>query len=501
MVYAMPVFRIFRRLLLCFVVGVTIFGVAGWLLRPKPKWEVTLSTKDRQGGWLKAIPVIEPEENTPIWLGWDSTNESDEKVRQFHLVAIDPKTGETTADHRRPVDEPWALKLLSDGALLRMFRNKEDGVERTEVEYIPCRGQSTTKLMLEGRWRTYGDGRHVWRLKPITNGFQFLKVAVPSGKIESSLDFLGEYPFASDEVSTVSDDGRLLAFHKLDESGNLSPAGVEIWDVLRRQKLRSVRLPPNESNRVSAIHSEWASMSFQNAMLFLHYSKDEDTGSDRFEWQAGPDAVEFAKVNDVVRPVSRDGSRPIEIRDATPGRRVWVAIGFESGQTEFCVGDDQGRTGAWKTVPFQVALGDTFGYGDGATQDCAFAVVPARNQSVCMTIDPTIASILPKSLSSGLPADWRAQKRINTRWHDWISDEWRNVGSPTDEVLCQLRPNAYITRKTSWDDDESTLQLQSWPLPPRDPKWLAAAVAGLSFLATWRLCSRRTKTRARLVKN
>src|SRR3954469_17510635 len=57
--------RLFRRTLLCLVVGVTAFGVSGWLLRPKPNWEVDLGGAD---GWHRlAGESTCNQTDHPIW--------------------------------------------------------------------------------------------------------------------------------------------------------------------------------------------------------------------------------------------------------------------------------------------------------------------------------------------------------------------------------------------------------------------------------------------------
>jgi hypothetical protein len=483
--------RLVRRSLVCLVVGVTAFGVAGWVFRPRPNWSVTLMTKDR-GDRFNATPIIEPREDSPLWIHWDSL--TDEEGRQFHLLAIDPRTGATTAHLRRSMDEPWNLKTSADGALLRIERRRPDEQVWTEIEFIPSQGEETSKLSLDGEWRVTGDGRHAWRLKPITNGFQFVQVAIPSGQVVKTLDFSGEYPFPCESVSDLSDDGRVLAFHRLDEAGKLSPVGVELWDISSGKRIRNVTLPPDRRSRVNTIPSEAASVRFLNSTLFLDvdWSEGEESRTVPRKWAAGPDD-QFVNFDDLKPPFPTENPADMqEVGDATPGRRLWVATNLDSGRTEFCINGDGGQIDDWRSIPYRLVTGDVVGYTSGVGLECAFAALPGRNQSVCMTMEPTIASSLPDRLLETLPAKFRKLEMVNTRWHDWSRNEWRSVGCPSDEVLCQLRPTAYITRKYNfWQEDETTLHLQSWPLPPRDPKWPALGAAALCTVATWWVCARR----------
>src|SRR5262245_7529559 len=77
--------RLFRRFILCVVVGVTAFGAAGWMLRPRASWSTTLEA----GRIAFAIyPCASPDHGAPMWvcvyIGWFDCA----------VFAIDPHTGE-----------------------------------------------------------------------------------------------------------------------------------------------------------------------------------------------------------------------------------------------------------------------------------------------------------------------------------------------------------------------------------------------------------------------
>src|SRR5829696_7122145 len=80
--------RLFRRSLLCLVVGVTAFGVAGWILRLKPTWTVPLP-----GGWYYSFPITGGPLNDagPIWL--EVTHDTNHLDEDNQLLAIDAATG------------------------------------------------------------------------------------------------------------------------------------------------------------------------------------------------------------------------------------------------------------------------------------------------------------------------------------------------------------------------------------------------------------------------
>jgi len=85
MVYAVTVFRFFRRLLVCSVVGVTVFGVSGWHLRPKPDWVKKLVG---DGSWAFVDSDRDLSDQTPIWLYRTEAGFPDQ------VVAISPSDGD-----------------------------------------------------------------------------------------------------------------------------------------------------------------------------------------------------------------------------------------------------------------------------------------------------------------------------------------------------------------------------------------------------------------------
>src|SRR4051794_18685866 len=82
--------RLVRRFLLCLVVGVTAFGVAGWLLRPEPTWETPLR---QSGAFSFLVPQGRLDDaNRLLWVctnGW----RIDENEPPQILVAYDVAGG------------------------------------------------------------------------------------------------------------------------------------------------------------------------------------------------------------------------------------------------------------------------------------------------------------------------------------------------------------------------------------------------------------------------
>src|SRR5687768_8937301 len=83
--------RLVRRSVLCLVVGVTAFGIAGWLLRPKANWRTSLEAGEYA---LLIEPHALPDPGAPRWV-YLRVNRSESIV-----VSFDPETGDRLNDVR-----------------------------------------------------------------------------------------------------------------------------------------------------------------------------------------------------------------------------------------------------------------------------------------------------------------------------------------------------------------------------------------------------------------
>jgi len=121
--------------------------------------------------------------------------------------------------------------------------------------------------------------------------------------------------------------------------------------------------------------------------------------------------------------------------------------------------------------------------------------IPGRAQYLVQTVEPSIAGAIPEALASRLPESWASRASApRVRWYDASRDEWRDAG-PADARTFQARADSlFVVAETP----ERTQALESWPLPPRDPRPPALAIAALCMAATWWLCAWRYRRRKRL---
>ena len=71
---------------------------------------------------------------------------------------------------------------------------------------------------------------------------------------------------------------------------------------------------------------------------------------------------------------------------------------------------------------------------------------------------------------------------------------WLDVGCPDGDISTLVREGAFLCLRKTYD----RTVLQSWPLPPRDPKWPALGVAALCMAGTWWMCAKRYRRRISL---
>ena len=484
--------RLFRRSLLCLVVGVTAFGAAGWVLRPKPTWRVVFpSDEDARPRVLRSL---EPTESAPLWIAWEEPAKNDDENEELgRVVAVDPETGFVQANFVRPIDQVDSGVVDGNGHFVVFSRGRDDEGEFEEYQRFDGRSEnSIAKFTLPGRWSTTPDEKSLWRLEPVTNGFRFRQASMTDGRVECEFKCLNQYPFYGLREVTLSRDGSRLAFCVKDEAGDVGADGVEIWDVTLGRLIRRIAMPSRILKQEDEL-SVPVKLRFGNAASdFLLEISDGQTKTD---WRLDPKASEFTKKDPEPEAPSdcRDANVGF-IVDEINGYMIVVASSQESHDARMRVMLDHQEIHSWDKLPFPLRSGAIGGFDPYVQIDTAIASVPKRKHIVFITLEPSIAMSVPDGLQGLLPHRWNGQNTSRTIWYDWSQMASREVGCGPQENLFQLRPDAYI----SWIDTFNGLELRSWPLPPRDPKWPALGVAALCTAAAWWVCARRYRRRTRL---
>src|SRR5687767_13717434 len=117
--------RLFRRTLLCLVVGVTAFGAAGWMLRPRPDWELVIGERDQWFHFARREDTS--DDNDPLWLYARNSTVRDGEGEPSDIVGLQ-SNGRLFHQSSRFIgdfDEPFVTNSGGFACRCAMSRNEE----------------------------------------------------------------------------------------------------------------------------------------------------------------------------------------------------------------------------------------------------------------------------------------------------------------------------------------------------------------------------------------
>ena len=145
----------------------------------------------------------------------------------------------------------------------------------------------------------------------------------------------------------------------------------------------------------------------------------------------------------------------------------------------------------WLAIPFKTRR---VGYEDGNGEPHS---TNHHRQFVFETLEPHWSRSIPTTFRRFLPTAWRDDDdQPRYRWFDSRTGGWRDVGCRQRAEKTRVLSDSFLTISSGMKTGEWVLQ--SWPLPPRDPKWPAIAIALISAAAVWRLRTKRAAKRVRM---
>jgi hypothetical protein len=476
--------RLVRRTFLCLVVGVTAFGVSGWLLRPKAAWSTSL--RDWDHAWV--VPSDCGDEPF-VWV-WRHVEDSRE-ARAVRAADGPPSAAAVT------LPTLWGALALRDGRLLS--EEYDDRKKETTVRLLDADMRTQDAVVrLPGRWYATRAGRHAVHALKSREGLACTVVELPSGRevLSRTLDARN-----LDEACDLASDGRLLAV-TVAGANELEPAvAVEVWDLTTGGRVHRLEFPAKERERPlqsgrptfidegRRIECEWHSAIPGERPVV--WRLDLERGSVkklRGAYDDGPPGEEY----DRSLCPSYDG---------VADREAWCAMEYDDqrlrGPLRFMVLNEGRVTLPWRPFPFPLADGAAYVMRrSGRFGGVAVHFVPEADALVWQTKEPPLQESLPAFLHGRLPDSWRWDRfACRTRWYDLRRDEWRDVGLTTCTDWIDVRRQVlYVVTGSSSEG----CRLEAYPLPPSDPKPPALAITGVCIAATWWLCARRYRRRARL---
>jgi hypothetical protein len=283
--------------------------------------------------------------------------------------------------------------------------------------------------------------------------------------------------------AALSPDGRLFAVTERGRFSRSAPYGISLFDAKTGEFNRRVIPPVHEhADKAWARQPEFV----RGLLTFLWRTIESDSAETR--WYVNLNSRE-AKPYQIVPALPAPLGYEIDHdRHYTRGAvdvEAWIAKS-ETSSDHLCmvqVGPEPRLK--WTKTPGSAKF-------RGATADA----VPGHDALVWMLPHAALLNAIPQVWRAYGADSWQEdQYRMKWHWHDWSSNEWTEFGCPPETIIAVARSDALITVAMTGD---RTFILQSWPLPPRDPKWPALGIAALCTAATWSMCAWRYRKRTRL---
>ena len=492
--------RLFRRSFFCLVVGVTAFGAVGLGFRPRASWSVDLG---REFGAVFTRGEHQPSASDAIWITYPIMEERHAET----VVAFRSTDGRQMTRWTGPEgDSAEEAVRMPDGRLLTVSQKefpkdspkaKKFG-QYTEFAFLdPVADAPAVTQSFDGDWSATADARNAWTLDELKAGFRIEVADLLTGTRVVEFDCRNEYPHFKWGAYAVSPNAQWVVVCETARDPKRRPAGLDVWDVRKGVLARTVYPPkwpgPDQHRFLSLDHSVgpdrlkyMAHINERNA-VGIWYDLKHDRHYDPRWVPAGPEAwLHYA------------------MHSANNGETVWTAYSRNRLCVWCAVFDGEKPLSVWRPVrvpmtadfhPSPVLDNDT-GVAFPVQNTVGVWRVPGGTSLIAHAVQSSLNENLPEALQSRVPEAWQPDDHLlRSFWNDGVRDKWIDVGMAANVETLQVRSNALIAIVALAD---GSYQLQSWPLPPRDPKWQALGVAALCTAATWWVCASRYRRRTRL---
>lgn len=489
--------RYLRRTLLCLVVGVTAFGAAGWAFRPRASWEVDLDGADVEARLLNAASDCTPTE-TPVWIALEfGMDRIDRKVGKRAIVeAREPSTGRLLRRVSAPC-ESWPSLFVNGQLFALQYESPTVDPPKTHVRiYDAFDAAMDRTVSLPGKWVAVTNNRGVWKVAVDSK----VNAAAPAGKdveptsVVSVCDLLAGAAVKSwtfkgrrleeRESAALSPDLRLLAISEAAWNGNPQHA-VTVIDLDGKEADVQVPSPPSPDDRRGKASAGFLRFLDEDNLRFVWSSNHRQFSADE-QWVYELPSSSLRQ--EAYRPQTWPGEsgesewwwRSASSDDGT----AWTVRHDDSNDRWWMIEPGKGVAGEWQRFPFTLAESTMYD-----AELVSFLPGPERGHWVVTSTEPPMERMLPKVFADWAPESWSVEER-RCRLLDASTGRWESVGSTGFLGSIQVRKNSMIAVAFELN---GSMNLQSWPLPPRDPKKPAIAVSAAFIAATWWICARRAR--------
>ena len=480
--------RLIRRSLLCLVVGVTAFGAAGWGFRPRPNWELDLPDDIPQDFVRFGPGALSPA--TPIWM-----SSGDEDSSEEYWLCIDAKAGRVLNRVDRPRDNPQVLVpvVRADGRLQVYSARNLLTKASTRVDVFGIYGsQPELSRTLADYYHAVPGGNLAWTTDETNDGVRIEIVDLHSGAV-TARTLTGRYPFRG---AAVRNDGLTAVYVGPKNSGKMHE-GIEVWDLRAGKRVAAGSF--SITNRIGP-DARFDELQFDSSgktvgatlydeedrllKVVQRFSLDVDSGSMSAEDTSPPAA-----------PVEAGSNAIVLRRDEREGYEAWIAERREPFAAWYTLRHHGEDAAAWRRIPIEDCKRPSADDRYGRIAATAVEFVEPPRTLVFRVVDPAEEDWATSNVEKCVRWLQSCVPTSGAHWLDRQSGAWRAVGVGRTIRASAVRGDSFLTCTTSADGRSI---LQSWPLPPRDPKWPALGVAALCTVGTWWMCAGRYRRRTRL---
>ena len=485
--------RFIRRTLLCLVVGVTAFGAAGWGLKPRPTWSVPLESGPIHEMFLSHS--LAGQNHEPIWI--EANDLSDVTVDAKSYIAFDPRTGKRLRSWTKPPE--WRPDSeIPDSDRLLLFRSAKENPDGSGAEFWNVYVDPTIEpklIRMEGEWKIADDYIHAWRAEYVDGGLIVQRRRMSDGAALPPITLKGQLPDSRGRRIDYSANQNLIAVAKArddDDEGGFEAILIEASSG------RVVRtLKPDLTDKV--VKGPLTSVHFGGVGESVHLWAGVSPNFGSWEFRVSDGAPIVA--HPVTPPKDAEGKVDFDYDLSDVDGQVVVANCIEPPASWVTLHRADETETQWHRIPAAVSLEYQIvcTVGGSAKSDHVVGAmatrIPQTDRMIVQTAEPSLTAMVPGALKGWLPGSLPAEeKEAVCRWHDWKTGAWRDVGCRHPDYV-QVRTNELIVIAS--DAKEATV-LESYPLPPRDPKPPAIIITALCMAGTWWLCARRYGRRMRL---
>jgi len=369
-------------------------------------------------------------------------------------------------------------------------RNPYTSFSKTTFEAIgPQPNDSPTTAAFDGEWFAASGGR-AWKQKATLQGLTISIADLSTMSVVRSRYIPGNF-ISNPRDYTVSQDVRLIAVSDCRKQGRKPPFGFEVLDLETGDVV--FQAPPQKDYEDGGGRYDFIGFSNDNKSLHYVWHFDGAARQNTF-WKVdlATGATKQLTWAQLIEPPEGFAAPPGKSGQAA--RRVGGVWIFEApNETWFRVAARDDAKAPWRKVPYEVGEATKLGrqVKGAAPEPPRIEMIPERTEIVWTNREPPLTSVIPQPVRRFAPTSWQNdQPVLKHRWHDWNTGEWRDAGGPQDVVARQMRPHSMLTLS---QNTSGAVTLQSWPLPPRDPKWPAAGAGAAAFGVTWLFCRRRAR--------